>query len=69
MSDEARRELLTDWCARNRERGGRPEEYTRRVWERYLDAKATIHFHPETRAWVEARLTELSGLAAPPRAQ
>ena|SRR5688500_8808438 len=60
MSDEARRELLSDWCARNRAHGGAPEEYTRRVFERYLKNRESIHFHPETRAWVEGQLAALS---------
>ena len=60
MSDEARRELTTDWCARNRAHGGAPEVYTRRVFERYLKTRETIHLHPETRAWVEEQLEKLS---------
>jgi hypothetical protein len=64
MSDEARRELMTDWCARQRAHGGPPEAYARRVLDVYLDRKDTIHFHPETRAWVEERLRVLSSSVA-----
>ena len=62
MSDEARRELMTDWCARQRAHGGTPTEYTGRVLDVYLERREAIHFHPETRAWVEERLRALSGL-------
>ena len=63
MSDEARRELLTDWCARQRAHGGTPAEYARRVLDVYKERKAVIRFHPETRAWVEERLRALSSSA------
>ena len=63
MSDEARRELVADWCAKQRRHGGTPEEYTRRVLERYLADQQKIHFHPETRVWVEERLRALSSSA------
>jgi hypothetical protein len=65
MSDGARRELMTDWCARQRARGGTPAEYAPRVLDVYEERRDQLRFHPETRVWVESRLAEL----APPRAR
>ncbi|MGH2354853.1 MAG: DUF5662 family protein [Chloroflexota bacterium] len=54
MSDEARRELLTDWRAAQRMRGGR--DYALRVVANYQERRDAIGFHPTTRAWVEEQL-------------
>jgi hypothetical protein len=54
MSDLARRELLADWRAAQRMRGGR--NYAQRVAAAYHARRDAIGFHPITRTWVEAQL-------------
>jgi hypothetical protein len=64
MSDPARRELLADWLAAQRMRGGR--DYARRVVAFYRERRDAFGFHPSTRAWIGAHLETLEDGAGTP---
>lgn len=53
MPDVYRREMLADWLGAGRAQG-KPK-----TWEWYEANKGKMILHPETRAWIEARLAEL----------
>lgn len=54
MPDRYRREMLADWRAVGRAKGG-----STRTW--YLRCRDDLVLHPETRAWIEERLGLVPG--------
>lgn len=53
MSATARKEMIADWRGAGRAQG-KPN-----TWEWYEANKGKMQLHPDTRAWVEAEITEL----------